>query len=156
MNSPHAASPNSRPDAIAQPNNRTSQIDKPIVFFDGECNLCNGFVDLLLKLDPTGKMWIAPLQGETAAQLLPPLPNDLEAWSMFYRDKTGLYDQSDAALKVAEQLGGLWSIVTALQSIPQPIRNVVYRMVASNRYRWFGKRSTCRMPTEQERSRFLP
>lgn len=101
-------------------------------------------------------MWIAPLQGETAAQLLPPLPTDVEAWSMFYLDQTGLYDQSDAALKVAERLGGLWSIVAALQVIPQPIRNVVYRTVASNRYRWFGKRATCRVPTEEERSRFLP
>lgn len=156
MNSPRAALSNSRPDAIAHRNQPTPPIDKPIVFFDGECNLCNGFVDLLLKLDPAGQMWIAPLQGETAAQLLPPLPTDVEAWSMFYLDQTGLYDQSDAALKVAERLGGLWSIVAALQVIPQPIRNVVYRTVASNRYRWFGKRATCRVPTEEERSRFLP
>jgi predicted DCC family thiol-disulfide oxidoreductase YuxK len=131
-------------------------IEKPIVFFDGECVMCSGFVDLLLKIDPSIKMHVAPLQGETARQLLPPLPNSRAEWSIFYKDKTHLYQESDAFIHICQRLGGLWSVFSLILLIPRPIRDGIYRMVARNRYRAFGRRSTCRMPSEQEKNRFLP
>ncbi len=134
----------------------TSYSDKPIVFFDGECIMCNGFVDILLNIDQIGNIMIAPLQGTTAAKLLPTLPNNREEWSIFYIDQGEISDQSDAFLNICARLGGIWSILSLFQIIPRPIRNSIYRVIARNRYRLFGQRSTCRMPNEQEKSRFLP
>lgn len=133
-----------------------NKIDKPIVFFDGECVMCNQFVDILLNIDQMGHILIAPLQGQTAAKLLPPLPNDREEWSIFYIDQDEISEQSDAFLNICRRLGGIWSILSFFRVVPRPIRNSIYRLIARNRYRLFGKRSTCRMPNEQEKSRFLP
>lgn len=135
---------------------QTVSTQQPIVFFDGECVMCNGFVDILLKVDPQGTILIAPLQGQTARQYLPPLPLEREAWSIYYRDETGLYNQSDAFIQVCKRLGGIWSIFAAIGVMPRPIRDRIYRLVARNRYRLFGRRSTCRMPSESEQKRFLP
>jgi predicted DCC family thiol-disulfide oxidoreductase YuxK len=128
----------------------------PIIFFDGECNLCNGFVDLLLQIDRDAIFYLTPLQGKTAATLLPPLPVDREAWSIFYLDEQQLYSQSDAAIQIAKRLGGLWMLLSFTQLFPIPFRNHLYRIIASNRYRWFGQRPTCRIPSNQEQNRFLP
>ncbi len=127
-----------------------------IIFFDGECLLCNGFVDLMLKLDPAGVFAMAPLQGQTAQHLLPSLPDQAEDWSMYYLEAGTLYGQSDAALAVMARLGGLWSVLSWGRRIPRPLRNRLYRVIARNRYRWFGRRATCRMPHPQEQVRFLP
>ncbi|KAI9130773.1 thiol-disulfide oxidoreductase DCC family protein [Acaryochloris sp. CCMEE 5410] len=135
---------------------QTVSTQQPIVFFDGECVMCNGFVDILLKVDPQGTILIAPLQGQTARQYLPPLPLDREAWSIYYRDEHHLYDQSDAFIQVCNRLGGVWSVFTAIGVMPRPIRDRIYRFIARNRYRLFGRRATCRMPSEVEQKRFLP
>lgn len=146
--------------ATPQLSNQTASqpvsIQQPIVFFDGECVMCNGFVDILLKVDPLGIILIAPLQGQTAKQYLPPLPIDREAWSIYYRDESELYDQSDAFIQVCKRLGGVWSAFNAIRLIPRPVRDRIYRFIACNRYRLFGRRATCRMPSESERERFLP
>ena len=140
--------------------------DRPIIFFDGDCVLCNGFVDFLLQIDLDGLFYLSPLQGETARRYLPPLPHNREEWSIYYfdatqasshdREHTVLYCQSDAVIQICRRLGGLWSLVSLGRTIPSPVRDAVYRLVARNRYRLLGQRSTCRMPTDAERSRFLP
>ncbi len=129
---------------------------RPIVFFDGVCGMCNRFVDLLLKVDRRGIFLFAPLQGETARSLLPPLPADPAAWSMLYLDERGLHDQSDASLEVYRRLGGLWSVLALARFVPRFLRTPVYRWIARNRYNWFGRRDACRVPTPAERERFLP
>lgn len=160
-------------------------VDRPIIFFDGDCAMCNGFVDLLLQIDSKGLFYLSPLQGETAKTYLPPLPHNREEWSIFYletanREKAyletaylatdsetaqlptqlpespSLYSQSDAVIHICRKLGGIWSLAALGSGIPTFVRDAVYRMVARNRYRLFGQRSTCRMPSEAERSRFLP
>lgn len=132
------------------------QLDCPIVFFDGECVMCNGFVDLLIKIDPLVMVRVAPLQGQTARQYLPPLPQHREDWSIYYLDHRSLYAQSDAFIHICRRLGGIWAVLSLVSLIPRPVRDFVYRIIARNRYRWFGRRSTCRMPSEQEKKRFLP
>jgi predicted DCC family thiol-disulfide oxidoreductase YuxK len=129
---------------------------KPIVFFDGVCNMCNFFASLLLRVDKQGIFLLAPLQGETARAMLPRLPEHPEQWSMVYLDETGIYDLSDAAIKVYRRLGGAWYLLSLARYIPRWIRDPAYRMLARNRYRWFGTRDTCRLPTESEKQRFLP
>lgn len=135
---------------------QSASIQQPIVFFDGECVMCNSFVDILLKIDPVGTILIAPLQGQTAKKYLPPLPIDREAWSIYYQDKHDLYDQSDAFIQVCKRLGGIWSAFAVISLIPRPIRDRIYRLIARNRYQLFGRQSTCRMPSESELERFLP
>lgn len=135
---------------------RTEITDQPVVFFDGECVMCNGFVDILLRVDPAGKIKIAPLQGETARQSLPPLPTDREAWSIYYQDGIRLHDQSDAFIQICKRLGGVWSTLSVIGLIPRPIRDSIYRLIARNRYRLLGRRATCRMPSESDQNRFLP
>jgi predicted DCC family thiol-disulfide oxidoreductase YuxK len=133
----------------------TRKVDKPIIFFDGECNLCNGFVDLILQIDPEQKFYLAPLQGKTAKQYLPPLPTNPEDWAIAYFDGKNIAQASDACLQICAELGGVWSIFTLARPMPQDFRDWLYRIVASNRYNWFGQRS-CRTMSFAKSSPFLP
>jgi predicted DCC family thiol-disulfide oxidoreductase YuxK len=133
-----------------------SERQKPIVFFDGVCGLCNGFVDVILRADKAGALHFAPLQGDTARRLLPSPPDDAETWSMLYMDERGLYTRSDAALEILRRLGGIWSVLALIRVVPRFLRDAVYGVIARNRYRWFGKRAVCRIPTPKERDRLLP
>jgi predicted DCC family thiol-disulfide oxidoreductase YuxK len=87
--------------------------------------------------------------------LLPPLDEDARQWSMVYVDESGVHDQSDASLEVYRRLGGIWRLMALLRYIPRFIRNPVYRVIAHNRYRWFGRKDSCRIPTAAEQARFL-
>ncbi|MDJ0703080.1 MAG: DCC1-like thiol-disulfide oxidoreductase family protein [Leptolyngbyaceae cyanobacterium MO_188.B28] len=127
-----------------------------IVFFDGECLLCNSFVDFILRIDKANVLQIATLQGYTAQERLPALPEQIEEWSIYYIEAEEIYDQSDAVLRVLYRLGGIWHWLSFARIVPRRIRNFVYKIIARNRYRWFGRRATCRMPSEQDKARFLP
>jgi predicted DCC family thiol-disulfide oxidoreductase YuxK len=128
----------------------------PIVFFDGECNLCNGFVDYVIRHDPAGRHRFSPLQGETAREYAGEL--DIEDLStVVLADEDGLYTQSDAVLRILVRLGGLQAFLgRAGRLCPRGVRDLVYRYVARHRYGWFGRRESCRVPTAEERARFLP
>lgn len=129
---------------------------KPIIFFDGVCAMCNAFVDIIIRIDRKQIFLFAPLQGTTAQELLPPMSDNPEEWSMVYLDETGIHQQSDASLAVYRRIGGIWGVLGWLRYIPRFIRDPVYRVIANNRYRWFGKKEACRIPTAEERERFLP
>ena len=148
----------------------------PILFFDGVCGLCNRFVDFMLKADSRNRFLYAPLQGETARSLLgmdgdagsgvagdhranDPPPGGPQAGSpqsFVYLEKDAFYEQSNAVLLALIRLGGAWRLIAVLYVFPRPLRDFVYRIVARNRYRWFGRRDACRLPTPEERDRFLP
>ncbi len=130
--------------------------DKPILLFDGVCNLCNGFVNFAIARDPHGTLLFAALQSETGQRLIRQhgIPNDLRSFIFIEQDR---YDEkSTAILKVLKRLNGAWPFLFGLMVVPKPIRNGVYDMIAKNRYRWFGKEAVCRMPTEETKRRFLP
>ena len=127
--------------------------DHPVLFFDGVCNLCNGFVDFLVRRDRKRKFRFAPLQGKTAAYGLPDEAREADSFVLALQGE--LYVRSTAALKVLASLGGLWSLASALLWIPVPIRDTAYRLIARNRYRWFGRKDSCRLPSEEERTLFL-
>ncbi len=130
--------------------------DGPVLFFDGICGFCNGWVDFFLSRDPRGSLKFAPLQGETAARLID--ADDIAALkSMVLWTPTGVYKSTSAVVRVFWLLGGVWSVFgTLLWLIPRPLRELGYRIIATNRYRIAGKKETCRMPTPAERARFLP
>ncbi|MEO2033687.1 MAG: DCC1-like thiol-disulfide oxidoreductase family protein [Planctomycetaceae bacterium] len=126
-----------------------------IVFFDGVCGLCNHTVDFLLRKDVAGLLRFAPLQGTTAAKMLPAKVRDRLDTIAYYRDGQRHY-RSAAVLWVLRDLGGSWGrLGRLLLMIPGPIRDIGYRCVSRCRYRIFGKHEACRIPTAEERGRFL-
>ena len=128
---------------------------RPIIFYDDVCVMCNGFVNLILRIDRRRQFYFAPLGGETSRKVLPPLSDDPSQWSMVYVDEVGIHDQSDASLEVYRRIGGLWGFLSLARLFPRWVRNPVYRVIARNRYRWFGKRDTCRLPSAEEKEQFL-
>jgi len=132
----------------------------PLLLFDGVCGLCNRLVDFLLQADHKGHLRFATLQGETGAALLLklglplPLPNDSPETVLLWVESR-LYERSDAVLYALCAIGGPWTLVRLFFIIPRPLRDAVYRWISRNRYQWFGKSETCRIPTPSERSRFL-
>jgi predicted DCC family thiol-disulfide oxidoreductase YuxK len=118
--------------------------------------MCNTFVSLILRVDRKKVFRFAPLQGATAREMLPALPANPREWSMLYLDEQGLHDQSDASLEVYRRLGGLWAVAGWFRFVPRWIRTPIYRVIARNRYRVFGRLEACRVPLPEERGRFLP
>ncbi len=125
------------------------------VFFDGVCGFCNVWVDFLMRRDPSSRLRFAPLQGETARTRLNPA--DVEnLHSLVFWTSRGCYRKTSAVVRIGWTLGGVWSVLaTLLWLIPRPLRDLGYALIARNRYRIFGKKETCRLPTPAERARFL-
>lgn len=128
--------------------------EAPIVFYDGECGLCHRFVQFILARDQAGTFRFAPLQGPTAARLIPEFAAELG--SVVLRDETGVHQKSEASLRVLARLGGLWTLATPLRAIPRGLRDLVYGFVANRRYGWFGAADACALPPPAARTRFLP
>jgi predicted DCC family thiol-disulfide oxidoreductase YuxK len=125
-----------------------------VIFFDGECGLCNRFVDFVIRRDKHGVYRFAPLQGIAATTMLPPsVLAELNTMALKTGDKI-LY-RSDAGLQILVGLGGGWKMLAALKIFPRFVRDAVYELVSKYRYRIFGKRATCRIPTPAERALFL-
>jgi len=128
-----------------------------IIFFDGVCNLCNSSVNFIIDRDSQGVFKFAALQSESAAQKLKDFPVDLKQLdSIVLLHNSRIYTKSSAALRIAKTLGGIWSLFWVFWVVPKPIRDLAYDVIANNRYRWFGKRDVCRVPTPELKSRFLP
>ena len=127
-----------------------------ILFFDGVCGLCSRSIDFVMKRDLKEEFQFAPLQGDTARSLLSPADvNDLDTMVLWVGGRT--YRKSAAVTRILWRLGAGWQAVgVLLWIVPLPLRNLGYTIVAKNRYRFFGKKESCRLPTPQERTRFLP
>ena len=130
----------------------------PVVFFDGVCNLCNGAVQFILDRDKREQFRFAPLQSEAAERMLVgDLATDREALDSIIVVEDGkVYERSDAALRIARRLGAPWPAAYYLFIlVPRFLRDAVYKFIARNRYRWFGRSEQCRVPTPELRARFL-
>jgi predicted DCC family thiol-disulfide oxidoreductase YuxK len=127
---------------------------KPIVFFDGVCGLCNRAVDFILAEDGESQFQFAPTQGATAQAL--GREEVAQGKSMALQDGDTVYTRSDAVLRIAAGLGGFWRVLSWLSVVPRPLRDMIYEGVQMNRYRMFGKKESCRLPSPGERTRFLP
>jgi len=134
----------------------------PIVFYDGVCGLCNRLVQFLLKHDREGRLRFASLQSDFAAKVLGRHgfdPKDLDTVHVvenYDRPDERVLQRSDAILRAGRELGGFWSASSSIAKVvPRPLRDVVYKLVATNRYRMFGKFDTCMLPDPSQRSRFL-
>ncbi len=129
---------------------------RSVVLFDGVCNLCVGSVRLIARRDPRGRFAFASLQSEVAKELLARHAGGVARPDSLALIEDGrLYWRSDAALRIARGLSGLWPLLGVFLIVPRFVRDGVYRFVAARRYRWFGKRDACMVATEELRARFL-
>lgn len=129
-----------------------------LVFFDGVCGLCNHFVDFLVRQDRHRRLRYAPLQGTTATHVLRGLvPAQTVAGleTIVFYDAGRVFLQSNAVIEALYQLGGYWRLIKIFKVIPVALRDQLYRWVAQNRYRWFGRHDVCRLPSPAERELFF-
>jgi predicted DCC family thiol-disulfide oxidoreductase YuxK len=127
-----------------------------IILFDGVCNLCSGFVQFVVPRDPEGKYRFASLQSEVGRELLAEhdLPTD-ELESIVLIEDGESHVKSAAVIRIASDLGGRYRLLSPFRYVPAALRDRVYDFVADNRYRWFGKKDQCLMPSGDMESRFI-
>lgn len=131
--------------------------DKKVILFDGICNLCNNTVNMVIKQDKKNTFLFASLQSDTGKKILTDLKIDSSKMDsiILYDPSIAYYTKSSAALKIMNDLGGWWKITQIFWVFPAPLRNVIYDLIARNRYRWFGKKEQCMIPTPELKSKFL-
>jgi predicted DCC family thiol-disulfide oxidoreductase YuxK len=126
--------------------------DRPVILFDGVCNLCTGSVQFVIERDSRKRFRFASLQSPVAERLLGQRDN-LESMILVQDGKT--YRKSGAALRIARQLDGLWPLLALFLVVPRFLRDAVYDWIGRRRYRMFGKRDTCWVPRPELAERFL-
>lgn len=126
-----------------------------IVLFDGVCNFCNSSVQFIIKHDTSNSLKFASLQSSIGQALLNKyaIPKDVD--SVIFIENNQAYTKSSAALKIANYFGGFWKLLQIFMIVPTFIRNFFYDIIAKNRYRWFGKKDSCMLPSPEIRNRFL-
>ena len=130
--------------------------DLPVVLFDGVCNLCNGFVIFIIKRDRAGRIRFASFQSGYARQKLQEAGHHPDAFhSVILLRRGQVFERSDAVLEIFRYLGGAWPLLRVMGMFPRSIRDYVYNVIAQNRYKWFGKKDACMIPTPELKARFL-
>lgn len=126
----------------------------PIVLFDGVCNLCNGTVDFIIKRKGKAHFRFVALQSEAGERLMQKfnIPNEID--SVILIDNHKIFWKSEAALEIARRLPLPWRLAVGFKIIPKKWRNGAYFWITKNRYRWFGKRTSCRLPSPEEKIMF--
>ncbi|WP_273130347.1 thiol-disulfide oxidoreductase DCC family protein [Metabacillus sp. HB246100] len=127
-----------------------------ILLFDGICNLCNETVKFVIRYDKNEHFKFASLQSVEGQNLLKKhrLPTkDFNSFVMVKDNK--VYTKSTAALMVCKTLGGAWSLLYLFIILPKPFRDAIYTYIAKHRYKWFGKKEECMIPTPEMKKRFL-
>lgn len=126
-----------------------------IVLFDGVCNFCNRSIQLIIRNDKQGYFRFAPLQSDFASQITGMVPGEIPD-SIVLVENNKTYVKSTAALRIARKMDGLWPVFYYLGIwVPAFLRDPVYNLIANNRYRWFGKKESCMIPTPEIRNRFI-
>lgn len=131
-------------------------MDNKVILFDGVCNLCNGAITFIIKRDKKDVFRYAPLQSEIGKKLAAKHDIDLQKVdSIILMTNNKAVSKSTAALRIAQQLSGAWPLFIVFLIVPTFIRNGVYDFIARNRYKWFGKKDACMIPTPELKSKFL-
>lgn len=130
---------------------------KKLILFDGVCNLCNNSVLFVIKRDKKNLFMFAPLQSKIGKQIIEEFNIDTNKMDsiMLYNPEMGIYYKSTAALKIASKLGFPLNLLAVSLIVPNFIRNWVYDFIARNRYKWYGKKDACMIPTPELKSKFL-
>ena len=129
---------------------------KPVILFDGVCNYCNGMVNFLIRQDKERRFLFAPLQSKAGQELLSQFGlNTTQLDSFIFISDGKAYLRSTAGLKLYNQLPWYWKWTQLFWIVPRVIRDAVYNFIARNRYKWFGQRDQCMVPSAEVRERFL-
>jgi predicted DCC family thiol-disulfide oxidoreductase YuxK len=129
--------------------------NKKIIYFDGVCNLCNGFVQFVINRDHKNALLFASLQSTAGIEMMQHFQLSNDITTVIFVDNGVLYKKSTAALHIVKHLKGIWPLAFAFIVVPTFIRDAVYDFIAKNRYRWFGKKEECMVPTLALKSRFI-
>ncbi len=131
--------------------------DKKIILFDGVCNLCNGAVQFIIKRDKKDLFRYAALQSEIGERLIEERGIDTSKVDSIILVEPGVayFTKSDAVLRIGQDFGGLWKGLALFTWIPRIIRDTLYDFIARNRYKWFGKKDQCMIPTPELQAKFL-
>lgn len=131
-------------------------MNKKIVLFDGVCNLCNASVQFIIEHDKKNVFQFSSLQSDFGQKLLEKNQlNTTEFNSIILLDEENIFQQSDAALRIAKNLNFPVKLLAVFLIIPKPIRDYFYSLVSKNRYKWFGKKESCWIPTANLKSKFI-
>ncbi len=129
---------------------------QPIILFDGVCNFCNNAINFIIKRNKRTIIHFAPLQSDTGEKLLKQYDLPVESMQSFvFIEKGKAYTRSTAALRICRHLAGLWPLCYGLIIVPKFIRDGIYNWIAKNRYKWFGVREECMIPTPEIKERFI-
>lgn len=131
--------------------------EHPLVLFDGVCNFCNFWVNFAIKRNQKKNLRYTPIQGETAKKILPHhhlSTNELSSVILIENGKA--YTQSSAALQICRHLNGGWKLFYGFFIVPKFLRDFIYNIIARNRYKWFGRKEECMVPSNEIRDLFLP
>ncbi|HEX6332817.1 MAG TPA: thiol-disulfide oxidoreductase DCC family protein [Flavisolibacter sp.] len=132
------------------------QEQHPVILFDGICNFCNATVMFLVRRDKKATFRFATLQSDTGRSLLQEFPAGMPGADSFVLIENGrALQKSEAALRIAAHLPGLWKGLQVFRILPRFVRDALYDFIARNRYRWFGKKAECMVPSDALRDRFL-
>jgi len=128
---------------------------KRIILFDGECNFCDKSVQFIIKRDPEAIFSFTSQQGEAGRKMIKKhhAPSSIDSIILIENDT--YYLKSSAALRICRHLQGAWKLLFIFILVPYPIRDFFYNILAKNRYKWFGKKDQCTLPTPEVRKRFL-
>ncbi|MEO8666385.1 MAG: thiol-disulfide oxidoreductase DCC family protein [Ignavibacteria bacterium] len=131
-------------------------MNRRIILFDGVCNLCNSSINFIIDHDKDNKFKFASLQSDAGRELLSKFGlNEKDFDSVVLTEGEKFYTRSSAVLRVVKEFGGLWKLLYVFIVIPPFIRNFFYDIVARYRYKWFGKKDSCRVPTPELKEKFL-
>jgi len=129
---------------------------RPVILFDGMCSFCDHSVQFIMKRDPDQFFSFAALQSDVGKALMENYDHPGKTDSLVFIDENGVcYRKSSAALHVAKHLRGMWKLTFIFIIVPKRIRDYMYDQFSKRRYKWFGKKESCKMPTPKEKSRFL-
>ena len=131
--------------------------NKKIILFDGVCNLCNSAVQFVIKHDKKDVFRFVALQSELGKEILAHIGIDTKNIDsiVLYEPGVAYYYKSSAAIQIARNLGGFWHFGTVFRIIPTGISNQLYDYIAKNRYKWYGKKESCMIPTPELKIKFL-
>lgn len=127
----------------------------PVILFDGVCTFCNASVTFIIRRDPAAVFRFAALQSAAGEAYADRFPQLRRIDSLVLIDEDRCYVESSAALRIASRLRGPWKLFSVLLAVPRPVRDAVYRWFARNRYRWFGRKDACMIPSPAIRARFI-
>ena len=132
-------------------------IDKKIILFDGVCNLCNSAVQFVIKHDKKDIFRFVPLQSELGLTITKHIGVDVSKVDsiILYEPNVAYYYKAEAAFKIGKHIGGMYSFVSLFSIFPSIISNAVYDYIARNRYKWYGKKESCMIPTPELKAKFL-